>query len=273
MMPTTAKRLLKDVGANSNSQTFSLKDFPKVVKPEFLELFEEFLGSRYYDILSELNDDPYVTKLNVIHGFMSYTMNYTSLLFKSPYNLNKISAYGLLEAIKAHRKPHIEKFTRWNILQEFQLLDVRVKLTPSFYDKELGYLHKFDCYIEYHFGLAKKYKLVFDKNEGRNVQKANTVTEALYRLKPYMFKREIPKELFPKRNFNQDRFPLLNDVRVKPTRAFAELDKDAYAHLSGRNSILIRFNVKDLADATLFLGREPKSTMIKRIEKSASTLF
>lgn len=273
MLPITAKRLLKDMGSNANSQQITLKDFPKVVKPEFLELFEEFLGSRYFDILSELNPDPFVTKLNVMHGFMSYTMNYTSLLYKSPYNLNKLSSYGMLEAIKSHRKPHIEKFNRWNILQEFQLLGVNVKLEPSFYDKELGYLSKFDCYIEYHLGLAKKYTMVLDKQKQRNVQKANTISEALYRLKPYMFKREIPKELFPKRNFNQDRFPLLNDVRAKPTRAFAELDKGVYAHLSGRNSILIRFNVTDLKDATLFLGTQPPRLMIDRLQKSASTLF
>ncbi len=272
MLTATAKRLLKDIGADTNSPRITMKDFPKVVKPEFMELFEEFIQSRYSDILSDLNSDPYVTKLNVIHGFISYTTNYTSLLFKSSYNLNKLSAYGLLEAIKTHRKQHVEQFKRWNVLQEFQLLDVRVKLEPSFYDQELGYFHKFECYVEYHIGLARKYRTEFSKKEGKHVRTANTVSEAIYRLKPYMFKREIPKELFPKRNFNQERFPLLSDVRVKPTRSFAMIDNDVYAHLSGRNSILIRFDVKDLASSTLFLGREPK-TVLKRIEKSASTLF
>lgn len=272
MLPTTAKRLLKDIGADANSPKLTMKDFPKVVKPEFMELFSEFVESRYFDILNDLNTDPYVSKLNVLHGFISYTMNYTTQLFKSPYNINKISAYGFLEAIKTHRRPHVEKFKRWNILQEFQLLDVKVKLEPSFHDKELGYLHKFDCYVEYHFGIAKKYRLERNEKTQRNEQKLNTLEGSIYRLKPYMFRGEIPKELFPKRNFNQDRYPLLADVRAKSTRAFAEIDKGYHAHLSGRNSILIRCDVNDLQSSTLFLGTQSKSTL-RRIEHSASTLF
>ena len=75
MKDITASTLLRELGTKPDSN-ISIHDFPKILKPEFMELYNEFIKSKHAERILKLSPkNSRTAKLNVIHAFISYTMN------------------------------------------------------------------------------------------------------------------------------------------------------------------------------------------------------
>lgn len=272
MSARAAKLLLRDMGMPQGSGFPRYKEYPSILNPEFHELYIQFLDTQYAKELFHTTRDLDVGRLYVVFGFISYTMNYTSKLFRKPYNLNKNSSYFLLEKLKQDRPRQVAKLKHYGIEREFMVAQTRVSLVPKTYDRDVSVMTDFNAHVDYVFTLKHKRRIDRDETDKKIKSLPNSLIPALYRLKGYMFKRDVPQELLPKRNFNIDRFPLLEDVLRKPTRLFAEVDEGVYAHLTGKGSFVVRFELDVLKDGALFLGKQQPS-ILDKVAKSAAALF
>ncbi len=247
-------------------------EFPLIVKEDFRGLYEQFISTRLCEGVINLSKQKAQSVLNVAIAFMSYTSNYTSQLYVKPFNLQKISSMYILSLLKLTLPEIQDKLKRYNIAQEFTLHHVDVNLNPKSYNKDLNIEFNFEPEVQLCFRLKHKRSIVREPETGMRY-KQNNVLAAFHRIKPYMFKRgDIPPMLLPKNYKKFDKYPLESDVRKKATSRFAEIDDNVFAHISGRDSFILRFRLRDFHDVVLAYGRE--SRMLRnKVEAAASKLF
>lgn len=248
------------------------ESFPAICKDDFQDLFTQFIFTRLGESVASVGSTAPEKTLATCFAFMSYTSNYTSSLYSSTFNLQKTSASILLSCLKNDVALVQDKIKRYNLSKEFTLYHVDVNLKPKSYSRDLNIQYDFDAEIQLRFRLSKRRKVVRDKHYGMHY-KENSIVAAFHRIKPYMFKRDIPKQLLPKTNFKLERYPLENDVLRLQTSRFAELERGVHAHVTGKDSFVIRMKATQLRGLILAYGRESKETLLPRVEKAAAKLF